>query len=179
MVVVSAPGKVLLAGGYLILDRPHTGTVLALDARFFSAVEMRPPAAAALPGEVEVSVASPQFGELRHYVYSSGPAGEDASLRPAAGTAAQPPNRYVEVPLLYAITAARALAAAAAPAGSEPVPPPPPLALEVTLAADNGFYSHIAELRARGLPLTAESLASLPPLLRPAAGDNGGRRRAH
>ena len=63
MVVVSAPGKVLLAGGYLILDRPHTGTVLALDARFFSAVEMRPPAAAALPGEVEVSVASPQFGE--------------------------------------------------------------------------------------------------------------------
>lgn len=173
MVVVSAPGKVLLAGGYLILDRPHTGTVLALDARFFSAVEMRPPAAAALPGEVEVSVASPQFGELRHYVYSSGPAGEDASLRPTAGTAAQPPNRYVEVPLLYAITAARALAAAAAPAGSEPVPPPPPLALEVTLAADNGFYSHIAELRARGLPLTAESLASLPPLLRPAAGDNG------
>ena len=111
MVVVSAPGKVLLAGGYLILDRPHTGTVLALDARFFSAVEMRPPAAAALPGEVEVSVASPQFGELRHYVYSSGPAGEDASLRPTAGTAAQPPNRYVEVPLLYAITAARALAA--------------------------------------------------------------------
>ena len=36
----SAPGKVLLAGGYLILDRPHSGTVLALDARFFSGVEL-------------------------------------------------------------------------------------------------------------------------------------------
>ena len=30
---VSAPGKVLLAGGYLVLDRRYTGTVFALDAR--------------------------------------------------------------------------------------------------------------------------------------------------
>lgn len=30
---VSAPGKVLLTGGYLVLDRSYTGTVFALDAR--------------------------------------------------------------------------------------------------------------------------------------------------
>ncbi|OJD19367.1 phosphomevalonate kinase [Emergomyces pasteurianus Ep9510] len=30
---VSAPGKVLLTGGYLVLDRNYTGTVFALDAR--------------------------------------------------------------------------------------------------------------------------------------------------
>ncbi|OAX83104.1 phosphomevalonate kinase [Emergomyces africanus] len=30
---VSAPGKVLLTGGYLVLDRQYTGTVFALDAR--------------------------------------------------------------------------------------------------------------------------------------------------
>ncbi|KKZ62059.1 phosphomevalonate kinase [[Emmonsia] crescens] len=30
---VSAPGKVLLTGGYLVLDRQYTGTVLALNAR--------------------------------------------------------------------------------------------------------------------------------------------------
>jgi phosphomevalonate kinase len=29
----SAPGKVLLAGGYLVLDRAHTGLVFGLDAR--------------------------------------------------------------------------------------------------------------------------------------------------
>lgn len=30
---VSAPGKVLLSGGYLVLDRRYTGTVFALNAR--------------------------------------------------------------------------------------------------------------------------------------------------
>lgn len=30
---VSAPGKVLLTGGYLVLDRSYTGTVFALSAR--------------------------------------------------------------------------------------------------------------------------------------------------
>lgn len=29
----SAPGKVLLAGGYLVLDRKYTGLVFGLDAR--------------------------------------------------------------------------------------------------------------------------------------------------
>lgn len=32
-VAVSAPGKVLLAGGYLVLDRQYTGLVLGLSAR--------------------------------------------------------------------------------------------------------------------------------------------------
>lgn len=32
-VAVSAPGKVLLAGGYLVLDRKHSGLVFGLSAR--------------------------------------------------------------------------------------------------------------------------------------------------
>lgn len=36
---VSAPGKVLLTGGYLVLDRAYTGTVLALDARIHVIVQ--------------------------------------------------------------------------------------------------------------------------------------------
>jgi phosphomevalonate kinase len=36
---VSAPGKVLLTGGYLCLDRNYTGTVFALDARIHVVVE--------------------------------------------------------------------------------------------------------------------------------------------
>ena len=35
---VSAPGKVLVAGGYLVLDRPNVGVVLAATARFFTSV---------------------------------------------------------------------------------------------------------------------------------------------
>ena len=36
---VSAPGKVLLTGGYLVLDRDYTGTVFALDARIHVVVQ--------------------------------------------------------------------------------------------------------------------------------------------
>ena len=32
-VAFSAPGKVLLTGGYLVLDRDYTGLVFGLDAR--------------------------------------------------------------------------------------------------------------------------------------------------
>lgn len=36
---LSAPGKVLLTGGYLVLDRDYTGTVFALDARIHAIVQ--------------------------------------------------------------------------------------------------------------------------------------------
>ncbi|KAK2747556.1 phosphomevalonate kinase [Myotisia sp. PD_48] len=36
---ISAPGKVLLAGGYLVLDRDYTGTVFALNARIHVVVQ--------------------------------------------------------------------------------------------------------------------------------------------
>lgn len=35
---VSAPGKVLIAGGYLVLDPAYFGLVLATDARFYASV---------------------------------------------------------------------------------------------------------------------------------------------
>ncbi|KAM5463692.1 phosphomevalonate kinase [Microsporum ferrugineum] len=38
---ISAPGKVLLAGGYLVLDRDYTGTVCALDARIHVVVQQQ------------------------------------------------------------------------------------------------------------------------------------------
>ncbi|KAF3339311.1 putative phosphomevalonate kinase [Carex littledalei] len=37
-VVVSAPGKVLLTGGYLVLERPNAGIVLSTTARFYAIV---------------------------------------------------------------------------------------------------------------------------------------------
>jgi phosphomevalonate kinase len=37
--IVSAPGKVLLTGGYLVLDRNYSGTVFALDARIHVLVQ--------------------------------------------------------------------------------------------------------------------------------------------
>ena len=56
---VSAPGKVLLAGGYLVVDRAHTGLVFGLSARIHVHVEaLKPSEGIALP---EIIVRSPQF----------------------------------------------------------------------------------------------------------------------
>jgi phosphomevalonate kinase len=58
-VAVSAPGKVLLAGGYLVLDRDYTGLVFGLNARIH--VHVRP--LVTIPGVSleEIIVKSPQF----------------------------------------------------------------------------------------------------------------------
>lgn len=58
-VAYSAPGKVLLAGGYLVLDRKYTGLVFGLDARIqvhIKTLETSPGL-----GLSEVIVRSPQF----------------------------------------------------------------------------------------------------------------------
>lgn len=52
--VVSAPGKVLLAGGYLILDPKYSGIVVSTSSRFYSVVSP-----ASTPGVITVH--SPQF----------------------------------------------------------------------------------------------------------------------
>ncbi len=56
---VSAPGKVLLAGGFLVLDRAYTGLTFGLNARIHVIVKEIP----ATPGVSlsEITVKSPQF----------------------------------------------------------------------------------------------------------------------
>jgi len=52
--VVSAPGKVLLAGGYLVLDPKYSGVVVSTSSRFYSVVSP-----VSTPGIITVN--SPQF----------------------------------------------------------------------------------------------------------------------
>lgn len=60
---VSAPGKVLLAGGYLVLDRAYTGLVFGLSARInVVAQEIRTSPGVQLS---EIVVESPQFLEAQ------------------------------------------------------------------------------------------------------------------
>ncbi len=56
---VSAPGKVLLAGGYLVLDRAYTALVFGLSARIH--VVLRDVGSASDQVASEVVVESPQF----------------------------------------------------------------------------------------------------------------------
>lgn len=68
---VSAPGKVLLAGGYLVLDRRYTGLVFGLDARIHVLVQTTShqpsvPSHARSGTEYPLSIVrSPQFTDAR------------------------------------------------------------------------------------------------------------------
>lgn len=58
-VAVSAPGKVLLAGGYLVLDRAHDALVFGLDARIHILIRDIPTTRGVILSEIVVH--SPQF----------------------------------------------------------------------------------------------------------------------
>jgi len=69
-IVVSAPGKVLIAGGYLVLDPAYPGLVISTTSKFYTVIRPLKPgsaastatAAAAAPGPPPlVRVRSPQF----------------------------------------------------------------------------------------------------------------------
>lgn len=71
-VVVSCPGKVLVAGGYLVLDRNHQGYVISTPSRFYTVVEEvgtsgSSPSSSRDASEsgdkIKVSVRSPQFDD--------------------------------------------------------------------------------------------------------------------
>ena len=60
--IVSCPGKVLLAGGYLVLDPNYSGIVVSTSSRFYTVIESSTSAAAAAEvTSYRVSVRSPQF----------------------------------------------------------------------------------------------------------------------
>ena len=55
--VVSAPGKVLIAGGYLVLDQNFTGLVISASSRFYTVIWD-----GQKPGQAgQIIVRSPQF----------------------------------------------------------------------------------------------------------------------
>lgn len=109
-VAVSAPGKVLFTGGFLVLDRQHTGLVLGLNARIHAHVA---------PWETSstnqksrflgrgILVQSPQFRDARwlYEVQQSSDHG-NASVNQVTdlGDYSQTPNKFVETTLLYALT---------------------------------------------------------------------------
>ena len=86
-IVVSAPGKVLIAGGYLVLDPAYPGLVISTTSKFYTVIRplkpgstasaaapAAPAVAAAAPAPPLVRVRSPQFinAEWRYEVQIDG-----------------------------------------------------------------------------------------------------------
>lgn len=81
---VSAPGKVLFTGGFLVLDRKHTGLVLGLDARIHARIEewQDPDHDVADTNSTGILVQSPQFHDAKWlYLVSTEPPGPVSVLQ--------------------------------------------------------------------------------------------------
>ncbi|KAF8161094.1 ribosomal protein S5 domain 2-type protein [Crassisporium funariophilum] len=147
--IISAPGKVLVAGGYLVLDPVYSGVVVSTSSRFYTVIRDEPNLKPAT-----VRVRSPQFLDAT-WLYS-------ANLKPASAVIEQvqeneSKNKFVHLAIQHAIALAVEIKGLAAVQKS--------LAhgLDVTIAGDNDFYSQRAKLESMGLARTISSLSHIPP----------------
>ncbi|KAF2094791.1 Phosphomevalonate kinase [Rhizodiscina lignyota] len=128
--VVSSPGKVLLCGGFLVLDRAYTGLTFGIDARIHVVVNDIPTA----PGVTlsEIIVKSPQFRDAV-WEYSYRQTEEDGGIHltqlRAAASQRISRNLFVEAALGYVLTYVSTIQ----PARIQPA--------SVTILADNDYYS--------------------------------------
>ncbi|XP_059656915.1 phosphomevalonate kinase, peroxisomal isoform X1 [Cornus florida] len=156
-VVASAPGKVLMTGGYLILERPKAGIVLSTNARFYAVVkplyeEMKPDSWAWVWTDVKLT--SPQM--LRETLYKMSL--KDLTLQSVSSS--ESGNPFVEYAVQYAVAAAHATFDENKKDALHKLLLQ---GLDITILGCNDFYSYRNQIEARKLPLTPESLASLPP----------------
>ena len=72
----SAPGKVLIAGGYLILEKENQGLVISTSARFHSEIVQQEASATKSTDPIRVRVVSPQFSSQTEVEISYQPSSE-------------------------------------------------------------------------------------------------------
>jgi len=153
-ITVSAPGKILLVGGYLVLESPNTGLVVAVDKRFYSTVELKESDKEEEPFMLIV-VKSPQFQQQWRYSYQK----DNTSLSPddSSNTSRNPfVEKTLRVSLLYLLREnIKNL-----------------VQIDITIRADNDFYSVVPHLEERNLDRSLESVLKLPAFL-PAASVDG------
>ncbi|CAK9153242.1 unnamed protein product [Ilex paraguariensis] len=155
--VASAPGKVLMTGGYLILERPYAGIVLSTNARFYAIV--RPLYEEVKPEScdwawTDVKLISPQMSRETMYKMSL------PCLALQCVSSSESRNPFVEYAVQYAVAAAHATFDGNKKDALQKLLLQ---GLDITILGCNDFYSYRNQIEARGLPLTPESLASLPP----------------
>jgi len=158
-VVVSAPGKVLITGAYLILERPNPGLVLTTTARFYAIVK---PLRTSIDSScwawlwTDVKLMSPQLSKEAIYKLSL----KTLSLQNVSSSSGNG-NPFVEQAVQFAVAAAKA--AFVDNHDKEDILHKLLLqGLEITIFGSNDFYSYRKQIVAQGLSLTTGTLASLP-----------------
>ncbi|CAE6493864.1 unnamed protein product [Rhizoctonia solani] len=148
--VVSAPGKVLIAGGYLVLDHRYPGLVVSTSSRFYTVVQP-----ASRSGKIIVN--SPQF-ENAIWAYGVKLEGDGIRIEQVEDATGSK-NRFVQTALEGTLAIALAIR------GKDSFISSLDQGLDIHVLAANDFYSQHASLTARSLPPTLDSLNSIPPFL--------------
>ncbi|KAF9132361.1 phosphomevalonate kinase [Mortierella sp. 14UC] len=149
--IVSAPGKVLLTGGYLVLDPAFSGLVVATNARFYTLI--RPGQHPTTTGPYKIVVRSPQFNNSTWTYWI---AFQDNTIDFSSSKEDNSRNTFVELALNYAFAMLARLVSA------DTLNHTLESGLEIVIAGNNDFYSQRKELETRGLELNTESLKQIP-----------------
>ncbi|TEB38374.1 phosphomevalonate kinase [Coprinellus micaceus] len=149
--VVSAPGKVLIAGGYLVLDPAFSGTVVSTSSRFYTVIQDH-----AVEEPSKIRVRSPQFLEAT-WTYEVSFKEDAVAVEPAATNTSK--NKFVHLALHKSIVVA------VESKGAESVKATLKSGLDIAIAGDNDFYSQRAKLEELNLPRTLDSLTKIPPFV--------------
>ncbi|GJJ77801.1 phosphomevalonate kinase [Entomortierella parvispora] len=151
--IVSAPGKVLLTGGYLVLDPAFSGLVVATDARFYTLIRPAHSPRATATSPFRITVRSPQF-QSATWTYWVHIHGKEVQVAPSNEDESR--NTFVELALVYSLGMMGHLIP------TERMKATLDSGLEIVIAGNNDFYSQRKELDNLGLPLTADSLKQIP-----------------
>ncbi|XP_054808953.1 phosphomevalonate kinase, peroxisomal isoform X1 [Prosopis cineraria] len=154
---ISPTRKVLMTGGYLILERPNSGLVLSTNARFYAIVkplyeEIKPDSWAWAWTDVKLS--SPQLSREDMYKLAL------KSPKLQCVSSSETRNPFVENAVQYSLAAAHATFDKSK---MELLHKLLLQGLDITILGGNDFYSYRNLIERCGLPLTPESLATLPP----------------
>jgi len=123
--IISAPGKVLITGGYLVLDPAYDGTVLATSARFFTVIRSSDSVQ-----ENGICVRSPQFLEAEWSYSLHNETNGDLVLTPSVSNTSS--NKFVEIALRETLKIAHEIS---------PKSRNPYTGLQIDILGDNDFYS--------------------------------------
>lgn len=152
-ITVSAPGKVLLAGGYLVLEPTNVGLVIAVDKRVYTTVKVSR-AEGEVNDIVKIQVESPQFGQVWNYSYDR----NNAQLIESNNRSNEFIEKTLRVSLLYLIEHEHSVQS-----------------IDMSIQADNDFYSLITHLKERSLPINLQNALSLPRFLPASVDETSGK----
>ncbi|GAV84968.1 GHMP_kinases_N domain-containing protein, partial [Cephalotus follicularis] len=143
--VASAPGKVLMIGGYLVLKRPNAGIVLSTNARFYAIIQPFTTNSTPIPGLRPYFILSLSYYLLLLFLHLY-----DFLF-------CESRNPFVEQAVQYVVAAAHVTF----DKNKDVLHKLLLQGLDITILGCNDFY-YRNQIEARGLPLTPKSLDTLP-----------------